>query len=266
MDQRSYWDERARSIQDPQEVVRGTASRPNLWLETYHRRRLLRALVQAGRDGLCLDAACGLGVDFPDLVAGFRRVVGLDFSVELLRRSRASGSGQVHLVGGDLAKLPVASGRCDAAVCISALQCLSDEQTERAIVEFSRVLRPGGRLALHVKNSRPLQANLVTSVAAVLRKIRPRVPPPPSPSAALATSPSSQDRYRPCQWYLAQARAAGFVVEWEAGRRWFYRGFLRRYGMERLETILEAFCAVLPPTRWLTRHWGIDHFLVLRRT
>jgi demethylmenaquinone methyltransferase/2-methoxy-6-polyprenyl-1,4-benzoquinol methylase len=79
------------------------------------------------------------------------RVVGIDFSHEMLRiglrkvRQRTL-SARISLARGDAMQLPLAGASADAAVIAFGIRNV--QRPEAAIAELSRVLRPGGRLAV----------------------------------------------------------------------------------------------------------------------
>ncbi len=113
------------------------------------RHRLVEALVRAryGAPGTLsspltiLDIGCGTGAMSARL-ARWGRVVSADFSPLALQFSRRRGLN--HLVGADALRLPFASDRFDALVSMDVLEHLSDDR--KALCEFHRVLKPGGRV------------------------------------------------------------------------------------------------------------------------
>lgn len=95
-----------------------------------------------------LDAGSGTG----NLAVALRRrgaqVVGLDLSSVALDLHRAKDRA-ARLVRASLEKpLPFADRAFDRVACLSVLFALSREGTRRALREFRRVLRPGGRLVV----------------------------------------------------------------------------------------------------------------------
>ncbi|MDH3584140.1 MAG: bifunctional demethylmenaquinone methyltransferase/2-methoxy-6-polyprenyl-1,4-benzoquinol methylase UbiE [Phycisphaerae bacterium] len=99
-----------------------------------------------------LDVACGTG----DLALAFADaepagVVGVDFTREMLdlaRHKQVTTATQTPLqwVEGDAQRLPVASGSVDVVSIAFGIRNVAEPA--RALAEFHRVLRPGGRLLI----------------------------------------------------------------------------------------------------------------------
>lgn len=93
-----------------------------------------------------LDVGCGPGATANWLKGNHGLdAVGLDASLTLLREGRCSGSA-AFLVAGRAGELPFRSGCFDGLFCECVLSLL--EAPGRALVEFKRVLRPGGWLVV----------------------------------------------------------------------------------------------------------------------
>ena len=112
--------------------------------------RLLLALSPG--DGV-LDVGCGTGNftrDFARSVGADGLVVGLDVSQTMLERAvrdtEAAGFDQVAYVRGDAQDLPFVDHSFDAVCCFAALNLFADPYA--ALDSFTRVLTPGGRLAI----------------------------------------------------------------------------------------------------------------------
>jgi demethylmenaquinone methyltransferase / 2-methoxy-6-polyprenyl-1,4-benzoquinol methylase len=107
-----------------------------------------RAAAQATdlADGeVAVDVACGTGALAAELaeLAGGARVVGLDFSWEMVRRA---GAGQVRFGVADALRLPLADASVDVVTIAFGLRNLPEPG--RGLLEFRRVLRAGGRLVV----------------------------------------------------------------------------------------------------------------------
>lgn len=106
------------------------------------RRRGVRDLRLPARS-LVLDVACGTGDLCCELGAQGHEPFGLDVSWGMLRAARADCA---PLVQADALAMPVRDGAADGVTCGFALRNVVD--LTRLFDELSRVLRPGGRIAL----------------------------------------------------------------------------------------------------------------------
>jgi len=107
-------------------------------------RRITRAELHAIPGERVLDVAAGTGVSTRELARSGAAVIGCDFSLGMLRAS--SGTPAVPLVAGDALALPFADGSFDAVTISFGLRNVVD--VDRALAEFGRVTRPGGRLLI----------------------------------------------------------------------------------------------------------------------
>lgn len=95
-----------------------------------------------------VDSCCGTGdLSFALAQAG-ARVVGVDFTPEMLTHARAKrasstgGRGETCFVAGDALALPLGAGRADAATIAFGIRNVADRG--RGLGEMMRVVRPGG--------------------------------------------------------------------------------------------------------------------------
>jgi demethylmenaquinone methyltransferase/2-methoxy-6-polyprenyl-1,4-benzoquinol methylase len=89
-----------------------------------------------------LDLACGTGDFLKILARAGLRPFGLDLSWGMLAANRTGAP----LAQANAAWLPVATGKLDGITCGYALRNFTD--LAPAFAEFSRVIRPGGRLSI----------------------------------------------------------------------------------------------------------------------
>lgn len=125
------------------------------------------ALDQAGirSDWHVLDAGCGTGDFLPwlaELVGPGGRVSAIDLAAEnaelaAARMRRRSPGCAVDVRQGDILDLPYADDTFDAAWCANTTQYLDDDELGRALWELTRVVRPGGIVAV-----KDLDASLIT--------------------------------------------------------------------------------------------------------
>lgn len=102
-------------------------------------------------DARVLDAGCGMGASLALMhKAGFSRVAGIDLDAGLLGTAKVEGP----VMQGDLVHLPIAARCVDLVTC----ECVWN-LTDRAatLQEFSRILRPGGMVAVSDIYARAIQ-------------------------------------------------------------------------------------------------------------
>ena len=106
---------------------------------------------------VAVDVACGTGALTRELeaMAPGALVVGMDFSQEMLKRARPTGGAtsappdppqQSRFVAGDALRLPLADASVDVVTIAFGLRNLPEPG--QGLLEFRRVLRPGGRLVV----------------------------------------------------------------------------------------------------------------------
>ena len=108
------------------------------------RRRAARATgLQPG--GSALDVACGSGkltAELKQIAGGAGRVVGLDFSAQMLEIARRDHAG-IEFLEGDALNLPFDDAGFDASTIAFGLRNLADPV--RGLREMQRVVKAGGR-------------------------------------------------------------------------------------------------------------------------
>jgi len=114
---------------------------------------LLTAITHA--PSLVLDVGCGTGRAAIALANRAIQVVGLDLSEPMLRMAaKKPGGEKVNWICGNAVELPLADGSFDAVICLFATlgMIANGSARQHALDECRRVLRPGGKLILHVHN------------------------------------------------------------------------------------------------------------------
>jgi ubiquinone/menaquinone biosynthesis C-methylase UbiE len=109
----------------------------------------MAAAAEVPDGGTIVDCPCGAGPALRAIPAGRAvRYMGVDLSPLMLRRARkraaARGLTGIEFVQADATKIPVPSADADLFLSLWGLHCFSDPQA--AIVEATRLLKPGGRL------------------------------------------------------------------------------------------------------------------------
>jgi len=106
------------------------------------------------RGRLVLDAGCGAGRFAEIAVSLGARVIAIDFSsaVEACRQNVPDG--QCDVLQADIFRLPFAEGTFDFLYCFGVLQHTPDPRG--AFLALARMVKPGGRIAVDVYPSTPL--------------------------------------------------------------------------------------------------------------
>ena len=122
-------------------------------LDRAWRARVVTTLALSGTETL-LDLCTGTGDLALAAVArrnGARRVIGIDFAPEMLRRGRVKIrerglDDRIRLVLGDATQVPLPDASVDAVTMAFGIRNV--QEPEKALGEVHRVLRPGGRVVI----------------------------------------------------------------------------------------------------------------------
>jgi demethylmenaquinone methyltransferase / 2-methoxy-6-polyprenyl-1,4-benzoquinol methylase len=174
------------------------------------RKRAARAtLLTSG--GSALDVACGSGkltARLAQIAGGRGRVVGLDFSPQMLEVARQDHPG-IEFIEGDALALPYDDASFDASTIAFGLRNLADPV--RGLREMLRVVKPGGR-AVVLEFVRPPAGLVGGAYRLYLRNVLPTI------GGALSGQRSAYrylsdtvDSYRTPDELRAMASAAGWA-------------------------------------------------------
>lgn len=100
-----------------------------------------------------LDVGCGPGLLLEAAARRGLRTTGVDLALVGLQMAQRRAA-DADLALGSAEQLPFADASFDLATCIGVLERVFDRP--RAVAEFARVLRPGGRLCCMVRNAHSL--------------------------------------------------------------------------------------------------------------
>ena len=121
-----------------------------------HRMEIVLKLIDSykiGQTGMALDIGMGSGVLLEALARRCPVAFGADFSIDMVRGTRArlrglDGKLRRRLLVGDIESLSIKSNTFDLVTCLGVLEYLPTDHA--AMAELYRILRPGGYLLLAV--------------------------------------------------------------------------------------------------------------------
>jgi demethylmenaquinone methyltransferase/2-methoxy-6-polyprenyl-1,4-benzoquinol methylase len=185
-------------------------------IDRHWRARAIRSLGLTGRERV-LDLCTGtadLAIAARTVAPGAARVVGVDFADAMLRVGRAKLlrrhlDATVALVRGDATRIPVADRSVDAVTIAFGIRNV--ERPGAACAEMSRVLRPGGTLAL-LEFAIPTTPVVRAVYLAYFRHVLPRIGKLISRHAsAYAYLPASVGRFATPLEFVKVLRQSGFT-------------------------------------------------------
>ena len=94
------------------------------------------------------DLGCGTGQLVAEMSPHVKRMIGVDVSPAMLKAAakRVGDAKNIELREGDVQKLPLKSGTCDAALMLLVLTYVDDPP--KALSEMSRILKAGGKAVI----------------------------------------------------------------------------------------------------------------------
>jgi ubiquinone/menaquinone biosynthesis C-methylase UbiE len=151
---RRVWEDKSKENVPDFQLDRGITPREQE-IENLSEQELLNFIEPQGCETL-LDAGCGTGVNILRLHSRVRNIVAIDYARGSLERCQKRIQ-EHHIENAILClasvkNIPLPDCSVEKIICLSVLQYLDDEEVRQAFKEFARVLVPGGKVILHVKN------------------------------------------------------------------------------------------------------------------
>lgn len=106
---------------------------------------VIQEIAAGRRDLRLIDCGCGTGYNLTTLLQPYGRAFAFDLTPDAIQRARASGR---PLVRADMEHIPFRAGSFDLATSFDVVQSVQDDR--KALLEMSRVLKPGGHVVLNV--------------------------------------------------------------------------------------------------------------------
>ena len=194
---KQYWEDKNISTASDYEVDRGAQQR-DAEIERISNKELL-GFIGAKSSDVVFDAGCGTGANILLLQPFVRQIIAMDYSEAAVTRCQKrlalSGISNMEVFQGDISSIPLPDGSVDRVLCMSVLQYVDDAQLRAAFREFSRILKDGGTLVLHVKNLASLYLSTLWLMKRVLR---------------VMGRDTKLENYRTFRTYVSELRRAGF--------------------------------------------------------
>jgi ubiquinone/menaquinone biosynthesis C-methylase UbiE len=213
-----------------------------------------------------VDAGCGTGTKSLHLARRGYRVLGLDISETIVSQARkntadAGFGATTEFRTADLTDIKLPSGSVKGAVCWGVLMHVP--AVEKAIAELSRIVAPGGTLAISEGNKRSIQSSSIRLLKGLLRKERAEVQ--RTPAGIEFWEHTSTGRFMTRQadvpWFIREFEKHGMrLVERRAGQ------FTELYAVvpwKPLRKLIHAFNHLWFRLRWAGPSYG--NLLVFRK-
>ncbi len=139
------------------EIYRRSGRNPFAYHDKQYRKRYVLEMLGRG-SGRALDLGCGAGEFFEGLRRAGYSVVGADFSSEMVRLAAQAGDGTARLTRADAGSTPFRTHAFRALIAVGLLEYLPED--EGALKEILRIVEPGGKVVVTLRNRRCLERRL----------------------------------------------------------------------------------------------------------
>jgi SAM-dependent methyltransferase len=138
-------------------IYRRSGRNPFAYRDKQYRKRYVLEMLGTG-SGPALDLGCGAGEFFADLRRAGFSVVGADFSSEMVRLAAQAGGGERRVARAEALHTPFAPRSFSALIAVGLLEYLAED--ESALAEILRIMKPGGKVVVTLRNKRCLERRL----------------------------------------------------------------------------------------------------------
>lgn len=139
------------------DIYRRSSRNPFAYYDKQYRKRYVLEMLGKG-EGKVLDLGCGAGEFFVDLQQMGYSVIGADFSSEMVRLAWQAGGGKSNVVRADAGRAPFRRHSFRALIAVGLLEYLAAD--EGPLAEILRIVEPGGRVVVTLRNKRCLERRL----------------------------------------------------------------------------------------------------------
>jgi ubiquinone/menaquinone biosynthesis C-methylase UbiE len=139
------------------DIYRRSGRNPFAYYDKQYRKRYVLEMLGRG-EGRALDLGCGAGEFFEDLGRMGYSVIGADFSSEMVRLAVQAGGGKSFVVRADAGRTPFRRHSFRALIAVGLLEYLPAD--ESALAEMLRIVEPGGKVVVTLRNKRCLERRL----------------------------------------------------------------------------------------------------------
>lgn len=196
---RKFWDEQAK-VPEAHIAVRGEKVFSDR-VQAFHDQKLVELISLKPSDHI-LDAGCGLGDQVILLSPRVAKITGIDYSAPMVERCKErltkEGVGNAEVRVADVTNLPFPDNSFDHALSICVLQYLTEEECLKMFGEISRVVKPGGNIVYHFKNTCSPTGMMIQTGRAIRALIKGR--------------PPLEYYYRPRWWYKKRLQRFGKIT------------------------------------------------------
>jgi ubiquinone/menaquinone biosynthesis C-methylase UbiE len=143
------------------------------------RSKLISGLLETDAEKDLIDIGCGSGIHLKDFVDKFKRLIGVDYSQQMLDLSkhslRDSFAKKVYLLNASANELCIKDASFESVLSLGLLDYLPDYKI--GLTEFHRILKPHGKAIFTIPRKPSIFSFFRSGIGITLRKILFDLPP-----------------------------------------------------------------------------------------